>query len=89
MTKRVVEYELSESPYFSYLLTQVPEDLRPSPMPACATCPASLWRGMPDDFECICLTVGRTSWNDKMQANPTLFCDGRERAIARYVAEQE
>jgi len=71
----------SPSPYISPLIAQWPAERRPAPLPACATCPAAMWRATPNRIECLCRTASRISWDGRQE--PTLFCDGREAAIAR------
>ena len=73
------------SPYVSPLLEGLPAEYRPDPLPACATCPASMWRMTQSRIECLCRTANRISWDRRQE--PTLFCDGREIAIARLNAE--
>lgn len=73
------------SPYSSPLLDCLSADMRPDPMPACGTCPAAMWRATRTRIECLCRTAGRISWEGRQE--PTLFCDGREAAIARLTEE--
>lgn len=79
--RRALKLRESPSPYISPLIEQLPEDDRPDPQPACATCPASMWRVTPSKIECLCRTAGKISWDGRQE--PTLFCDGREAAILR------
>ena len=75
----------SASQHSSPLVAQLPPERRPIPEPACASCPASLWRLTPTRIECVCLKINRVSWDGRQE--PTLFCDGREAAIARLAEE--
>lgn len=74
------------SPYVSPLIAQLPDEHRPKPLPACASCPASMWRATTSRVECLCRTAGKISWDGRQE--PTLFCDGREAAIARLKEEK-
>lgn len=76
---------LTPSPYISPLLSRLPQEHRPDPLPACATCPAAMWRTTRTRIECLCRTANRISWDGRQ--DPTLFCDGREAAIARLEEE--
>lgn len=73
------------SPYLSSLVAQLPKGFIPDPQPACASCPASMWRATTKRIDCLCRTAGKISWDGKQE--PTLFCDGREAAIARLNEE--
>ena len=75
------QLRLTPSPFFSPLLAQLPREAWPKPLPACASCPASMWRATQDRIDCLCRTANRISWDERQK--PTLFCDGREAAIAR------
>lgn len=74
------------SPHISPLIDQLPAEHRPDPLPACATCPASMWRATTSRIECLCRTAGKISWDGRQ--DPTLFCDGREAAIAKLEKER-
>lgn len=78
-----LEFKLRDtpSPHISPLIEQLPDEAKPKPMPACATCPASMWRATTSRVECLCRSAGKISWDGRQE--PTIFCDGREAAIAR------
>lgn len=76
---------LTPSPHISPLLQRLPVENRPNPLPACATCPAAMWRATRTRIDCLCRTANRISWDGRQEA--TLFCDGREAAIARLEEE--
>lgn len=84
-TPQILTIKATPSPYSSPLLVSLPADFRPDPMPACGTCPAAMWRATRTRIECLCRTAGRISWDGRQE--PTLFCDGREAAIARLADE--
>ena len=65
--------------YISPILEQMDEPLRPSPSPACETCPASLWFRNKDQLRCFCTRMHLIVWDDAVQ--PILKCDGRELAL--------
>ncbi|MEO9131300.1 MAG: hypothetical protein ABI240_08840 [Sphingomonas sp.] len=71
------------SPYISPLIEQLPVEHRPNPLPACASCPASMWRATTSRIECLCRNAQKISWDGRQE--PTLFCDGREAAIAKLL----
>lgn len=75
------------SPHVSPLIEQLPEEARPNPLPACASCPASMWRATTSRIDCLCRTAGKITWDGRQE--PTLFCDGREAAIARLNGEKD
>lgn len=84
-TPPTLKLRSTHSPYVSPLIAQLPEHKLPSPLPACATCPAAMWRATASRIDCLCRTAGKISWDGRQE--PTLFCDGREAAIARLEAE--
>ena len=73
------------SPYVSPLIAQLPHEHRPNPLPACASCPASMWRVTTSRIDCLCRSSGKISWDGRQE--PTLFCDGLEAAIAKLEGE--
>jgi hypothetical protein len=48
---------------------------------AVVSCTASMWRVTPTRIKCLCRSLLRLSWDGRQE--PTLFCGGREAAIAR------
>ncbi len=72
------------SPVFQRLVSP-----RPDPLPACATCPASMWyvSSHPDgqQLRCFCSRLHVTTWDPSLE--PILQCDGRE--VAMMAIEQE
>lgn len=81
--------KLSEtpSPYLSPLFKQWPKEHWPQPIPACATCPASMWRVTNSRIDCLCRSAHKISWDGRQE--PTLFCDGRESAIEKLKNEAD
>ncbi|MES2337651.1 MAG: hypothetical protein V4537_06110 [Pseudomonadota bacterium] len=73
--------------YFSPTLAALRDAGRPlpSPLPACASCPASGWYTTTKGLACYCTSYGRTVWNKVLP--PVTACDGREKALARLAVE--
>ncbi len=84
---RLVTLPEPEEPfeYFSPTLARLPVERRPSPLPACASCPASGWYTTTSGLACYCTSYGRTVWSKV--SPPVTACDGREKALARLRAE--
>lgn len=57
----------------------------PSPSPACASCPASMWFAT-EQLKCFCSRMHVIVW-DGVQA-PVMVCDGRELALLAIAQEQ-
>lgn len=74
------------SPYASPLVAQLPAEHQPNPMPSCASCPASMWRATTGRIECLCRMTNKISWDARQE--PTMFCDGREAALAKLDEEK-
>lgn len=84
--QREFKLRVTPSPHISPLIAQLPDEAKPDPAPACVDCPASMWRATASRIECLCRTAGKICWDGRQE--PTLFCDGREAAIARVNAEK-
>lgn len=79
----------SEQPlYISPTLAALASNQRPSPSPACETCPASMWFKTSDQLKCFCSRMHLVVYDDTVP--PISHCDGRELAlIALQEATQE
>lgn len=62
------------------VLSAMPADDRPQPLPACATCPRGVWFALDTELRCFCREMRRISWAPKSQ--PIITCDGHEAALA-------
>jgi hypothetical protein len=79
-----------ENPYFSPTLDHLEHGLG-EPVPddwvACRDCPSSIWYWTgPDELFCRCSAMHRMTWGEGEK--PIRFCDGREQAIAKIIAER-
>lgn len=79
-----------QNPYFSPTLDHLERRLGvpvPSDQVACRDCPASIWYW--DEQEkllCRCSAMHMMTWG--AGEPPIRFCDGREQAVARMIAER-
>jgi hypothetical protein len=76
----------SSSPllYISPVLQAIDPELRPTPSPACETCPASVWFTTTQELKCFCPRMHIIAWEKKEP--PIRLCDGREMAILEWLA---
>lgn len=80
--------QASEQPlYISPVLKALDAKRRPSPSPACETCPASLWFNTHDLLKCFCTRMHLVVWDDTVP--PIMTCDGRELALIALQEAQE
>ncbi|PCG13081.1 hypothetical protein [Sphingomonas adhaesiva] len=63
----------------SAALAQVPHDVYPNPVPACAACPAMDWYLTRKSLRCFCTAKNVIAWVS--DEDPVLVCDTRERLI--------
>jgi hypothetical protein len=65
--------------YISPTLRSLSSVHRPSPSPACETCPASTWFNTDDQLKCFCTRMHLIVWDDTVA--PIMSRDGRELAL--------
>lgn len=76
----------SELPrYLSPTLERLLGSDRPSPSPACETCPASLWFKTEGDLTCFCTRMHSIVWSKEQP--PIMMCDGQALALMAMPAE--
>lgn len=79
-----------ENPYFSPTLDHLEHGLGepvPGDQVACRDCPLSIWYWTgPDELFCRCSAMHRMTWG--AGETPVRYCDGREQAIAKVIAEK-
>lgn len=73
----------SPSPFVSHVLEATAPKDYPTPVPACATCPASYWLHTTTTLKCFCQALRVVTWGGREQ--PVMACDARETAIARML----
>lgn len=82
--------DLAVNPYYSPTLDHLEHGLGervPGDEIACRDCPSSIWYWTgPDELFCHCSAMHRMTWG--AGESPVQFCDGREQAIARVIAER-
>ncbi len=78
------------NPYFSPTLDHLEHGLGepvPSHQVACRDCPSSMWYWTEgDELFCHCSVMHRITWG--AGETPIEFCDGREQAVAKLIAER-
>lgn len=80
----------SEPPiYFPPILQSINANQGPKPVPACATCPASLWYNSRSELNCYCSRMHRDVFGSGAKASPIFNCDGRELAIRALSESKE
>ncbi len=67
----------------SPVLLALRAEMRPNPLPACASCPGAVWFVSEPALACFCRVMHLQTW-DSLAPQPLLACDGQ--VIA---AEQE
>jgi hypothetical protein len=79
---------LSDQPlYISPVVLALDLKDRPTPAPACETCPQALWFRAGDDLKCYCRDMHSLVWEPSL--SPVMACDGRELALMRLQSEAE
>jgi hypothetical protein len=69
------------------LLNSLASVYRPSPSPACETCPASMWFNANDQLKCFCTPMHLIVWDETVA--PIMTCDGRELALLQLQQDLE
>lgn len=72
--------------YISAVLKRLDPKHRPTPSPACETCPLAVWFTTKELLKCFCRQMHLIVWD--AEEPPILTCDGRELAILQLQAEQ-
>ena len=68
--------------YLSPVIAGMAPDLRPEPLPACASCPVSVWMQMKSNqLSCFCSALHAATWRDHPK-DYVVRCDAREQALA-------
>jgi hypothetical protein len=71
--------------YVSPILKSLASVHRPSPSPACETCPASIWFSTSDQLRCFCTRMHLMVWDETVP--PVMTCDGRELSLLQLQQE--
>ena len=76
--------------YTSPVLQNMKPELRPSPAPACETCPLAMWfltkaPKSKGPLKCFCSKMHQVVWDGREM--PIMECDGRELAIVAMMDE--
>lgn len=75
--------------YSSPLLQGIEERFQPTPMPACGSCPLSLWFATQQALKCYCTRMHALVWETGSESiQPVMDCDGRELAIAALLEKE-
>ncbi len=75
----------SASNLMSFVIEILPIELRPSPLPACASCPVSDWYNTMKVLRCYCVPKRAMVWMRNEDA--IMNCDAREKAVAMLIEE--
>jgi len=71
--------EVGQPIYISPVIEGLAPEARPSPSPACETCPLAMWYATKEALRCFCGRTHGIVWT--MEDPPILKCDGRELAL--------
>ena len=78
---------LAESEFASMVVSALDETNQPNPLPACATCPESLWYITERGLSNYCGAMGAITWDRK--SKPVMSCDGKAAAILEILAKRK
>lgn len=60
---------------YSPVLTSLPKDRRPDPLPVCAACPSSMWFASTEGLKGYCRVMHSLTWTSE-EPEPIVACDG-------------
>ena len=72
--------------YISPVIESLAPEARPSPSPACETCPLAMWYATKEALRCYSGRTHGIVWT--MEDPPILKCDGRELALLQMQAAE-
>ena len=71
--------------HVSPVIQSLAPEARPSPSPACETCPMAMWYATKEELRCFCARTHGVVWT--LEDPPILKCDGRELALLQMQAD--
>lgn len=71
--------------HVSPVIQSLAPEARPSPSPACETCPMAMWYATKEALRCFCARTHGVVWT--LEDPPIMKCDGRELALLQMQAE--
>lgn len=71
--------------HISPVIASLAPEARPSPSPACETCPLAMWYATKEALRCFCARTHGIVWT--LEDPPIMKCDGRELALLQMQAE--
>ena len=70
--------------HVSPVIQSLAPEARPSPSPACETCPMAMWYATKEELRCFCARTHGVVWT--LEDPPIMKCDGRELALLQMQA---